>query len=125
MSNKDASAKQLFDMFQKMVNPFAMQGLMFSGLNEEEIEKKISEMRSVESWLQANLNLLQLTIKTLEYQKTLLASGKIPGAAPPPVPQDNPLLNPGAWWNTMMKPSAKPAEKPESPEPPKKKGSKS
>jgi hypothetical protein len=49
----------------------------------DEIERKLGEMRSVENWLKMNLGLLQMTIKTLEMQKSALetiagASGQKP-----------------------------------------------
>ena len=41
-------------------------------INVEEIERKLSELRSVENWLKMNLAFLQLTIKTMEMQKSAL-----------------------------------------------------
>jgi hypothetical protein len=38
----------------------------------EEVDKKIAEMKSVENWLKMNLTFLQMTIKTLEMQKSAL-----------------------------------------------------
>lgn len=47
---------------------------MFPGLSEEELERKIVELKVVENWLQANLNMLSVSIKTLELQKATLAA---------------------------------------------------
>ena len=56
-------------------------------LDPEEIDKKIAELSSVESWLKMNLTFLQMTIKTLEMQKsalqTLHEAGKDKGGAKP------------------------------------------
>ena len=41
-------------------------------MSVEEVEKKIAELQSVENWLKMNLGFLQMTIKTLEMQKSAL-----------------------------------------------------
>jgi hypothetical protein len=38
----------------------------------QELEKKIAEMKTVETWLTMNVGLVQMTIKTLEMQKSAL-----------------------------------------------------
>jgi hypothetical protein len=70
----DFSSKDLWESFQKMWNPaaFAMPGMFVPTMSIEEVEKKIAEMRSVENWLKMNLTFLQMTIKTLEMQKSAL-----------------------------------------------------
>lgn len=93
--------QEMIEMFQRMLNPmaFPMQSLLFPSLSAEEIEKKIAELKNVEAWLTANLSLLQMSIKMLEYQKSLL-SGKA-GEAPNPNPE-NPFANASLWpWNMM------------------------
>ena len=119
MSDKP-TADEMFEMFQKMVNPmaFPLQGLLMGGLTIDDIDKKISELNSVKHWLNTNLGMLELTIKTLEYQKALLAptaagEGKSPHA-------ENPLANPALWpWNFLnqagqaaTKAAQEPAKKP-------------
>lgn len=82
----DESGKELWDFFQKMWSPasFPMPGIFTPTMSVEEVEKKIVELRSVESWLKMNLNFLQMTIKTLEMQKAALQalqdSAKPPGS---------------------------------------------
>jgi hypothetical protein len=41
-------------------------------MSVEDVEKKIAELQSVENWLKMNLSFLQMTIKTLEMQKSAL-----------------------------------------------------
>jgi hypothetical protein len=67
-------SSEIFEMFQKMINPmaFPLQGLMMAGLSVEEIDRKIAELNTVRHWLNSNIGMLDLTIKTLEYQKALL-----------------------------------------------------
>jgi hypothetical protein len=49
-------------------NPAAM----FATLDPAEIERKIGELRVIEGWLQMSLNLMQMSIKTMELQKASL-----------------------------------------------------
>jgi hypothetical protein len=51
-----------------MPNPAAM----FAALDPVEIEKKIHEMRVIENWLVMSINLMQMSIRTLELQKASL-----------------------------------------------------
>ncbi|HVK55349.1 MAG TPA: PhaM family polyhydroxyalkanoate granule multifunctional regulatory protein [Burkholderiales bacterium] len=93
--------REMFEMFQRMLNPmaFPMQSLLFPNLSVEEVDRKIAELKSVESWLMANLSILQLSIKTMEYQRTLLVGGDNPKSTDK-VP--NPFANPALWpWNMM------------------------
>ncbi|MBA2690822.1 MAG: hypothetical protein H0U63_08470 [Burkholderiales bacterium] len=95
------NAQEMFEMFQRMMNPtaFPMQSLLFPSLSKEEIERKISELKNVESWLAANLSMLQISIKTMQYQRSLLAGGD--GAQSGEKPE-NPFTNPALWpWNMM------------------------
>src|SRR5207244_11273370 len=39
-------------------------------------EKKIAELEAVEHWLKANTSMLQLTIKSLQYQRAMLKGGE-------------------------------------------------
>jgi hypothetical protein len=39
-------------------------------VNIEELEKKIAELKAVETWLNMNVGFVQMTIKTLEMQKS-------------------------------------------------------
>ena len=75
---KPVTPQDMFDMWQKMVNPgaYPLQSLMFPVLDPDEIEKKISELEAVEHWLKANLNMLGLTIKSLQYQRAMLKGGE-------------------------------------------------
>jgi hypothetical protein len=75
--------KDMFEFMQKMWNPmsFPIPGMVVPTVNVEDIEKKISELKTVETWLTMNVGFVQMTIKTLEMQKAALdsfqaASGK-------------------------------------------------
>ena len=66
--------KDLFEWMQKMWNPmsFPMPGMLTPTADPEEIEKKIRELKTVETWLTMNVGFVQMTIKTLEMQKAAL-----------------------------------------------------
>lgn len=68
--------KDLFEFMQKMWNPmsFPIPGMMTPTVDVKEIEKKIGELQTVESWLKMNLGFVDMTIKTLELQKAALES---------------------------------------------------
>jgi hypothetical protein len=76
--SKSVTPQEIFDLWQKMVNPSAypLQSLMFPVLDPKELEKKIAELEAVEHWLKANLNMLQLSIKSLQYQRAMLKGGE-------------------------------------------------
>lgn len=45
---------------------------MFATLDPAEIERKIGELKVIQNWLQMSLNLIEMSVKTLELQKTAL-----------------------------------------------------
>jgi hypothetical protein len=107
---KPVTPQEMFDFWQKMVNPggYPLQSLMFPVLDPKEIEKKISELETVEHWLKANLNMLQLSIKSLEYQKAMLKGGERVKASMSQAQQgeDGEMQNPALWaWNMMAQAS--------------------
>jgi peptidoglycan hydrolase CwlO-like protein len=100
---KPVTPREMFDLWQKMVNPgaFPLQSLMFPVLDAREIEKKIVELETVEHWLKANLNLLRLSIQSLEYQRSLLEGGEKAAAAMKGEGEAD-AANPAMWaWNMM------------------------
>jgi hypothetical protein len=77
MADKSGS-KDWFEQFQNMWNPmnFPLPGMVQPTMDPDEIDKKITELRAVESWLKTNLGLLEMTIKTMEMQKSALETLK-------------------------------------------------
>jgi hypothetical protein len=82
---EDVWSKDMLEFMQKMWNPlgFPLPGMVAPTVNVEEIERKLGELRSVENWLKMNLGLLQMTIKTLEMQKSALETLSAAGGAKP------------------------------------------
>jgi len=69
-------------------NPMAM----FATLDPADVERKIGELRVIESWLAMSLNFMQMSIKTLEWQKASLEALRAgaAAAATPPEPEPKP-----------------------------------
>jgi hypothetical protein len=76
MAQQPELPKDMFEFMQKMWNPlnFPLPGMFTPTVNLEDIEKKITEMKTVETWLTMNIGFVQMTIKTLEMQKAALES---------------------------------------------------
>lgn len=68
--NTDGSASQGFTMpGSGTSNPFGM-----PSMNIEDLDKRISELKHVENWLNLNLNVVKTTIQGLEVQRATLAA---------------------------------------------------
>ena len=118
--SQESSTAEIFEAFQKMINPmaFPMQNLLMGAMKLEDIEKKISELETVRHWLSTNMGMLDLTIKTLEYQRQLLTPVKGGKPADPP-PIENPFLNPALWpWPYQQAGAAAGAGAPKAEAPP-------
>jgi hypothetical protein len=131
---KPVTPQDMFELWQRMVNPgaYPLQSLMFPVLDAKELEKKIAELQVVEHWLKANVNMVQMTMKSLQFQLAMMkggekglqayaeaAKGTQPPAAGavPPATADAGVPNPALWmWNLMADAAreqapAKPARK--------------
>ena len=61
--------------------PFPNPAMMFAALDPAEVERKIGELRIIENWLRMSLDMMQMSIKTLELQKASLEAMRgAPGA---------------------------------------------
>ena len=101
---KPVTPQEMFDLWQKMVNPgaFPLQSLMFPVMDVKEVEKKISELETVEHWLKANLGMVQLSIKSLDYQRSMLKGGERARSAMGESDGVEDIPNPAMWaWNMM------------------------
>jgi hypothetical protein len=74
MAEQAPGVEQLMEMFQKLWNPmaFSLPSMFQPTLDPAEVEKRIADLQVVKNWLEMNLNLLQMSIKTLEMQKSAL-----------------------------------------------------
>ena len=63
-----------FEMFRRLWGPLGVPipGMAMPTLDPAEVEKRIIELKSVEGWLNMNLNMVKLSIQGLEVQKAAL-----------------------------------------------------
>jgi len=107
-----------FEFMKTLWNPMGlpMPGMVAPMLDIDAVEKKIADLKSVENWLNLNLNMLRLSIQGLEMQKNTLGAMKAMQGRPAdagPEGEKNPFPDPTAWWNLMQEAAAqaaKPAE---------------
>ena len=103
-----------FEFMKALWNPMGlpMPGMVAPTLDVDAVEKKIADLKSVENWLNLNLNMLRLSIQGLEMQRNTLAAMKSmqPGAADPGAKKENNSFpDPAAWWSMMQEATAKAA----------------
>jgi hypothetical protein len=116
-----------FELFQNIASPF-MAGsganpasnaaaMMMATMDPKEIERKTRELETVLMWLKAQVGVVEMSIKTLEYQKTFLAQMAAMPAGGSAEKVDAPdmaelaktaaAMNPALWaWNLMQQPVA-------------------
>jgi len=60
-----------FEMFRRLWGPLGVPvpGMAMPTLDPNEIDKRIQDLKSVEAWLNVNLNMLRAGIQGLEMQK--------------------------------------------------------
>jgi hypothetical protein len=82
MAQEPELPKDWLEFMRKMWNPlsFPMPGMGMPTVDIKEVERKIGELKTVETWLTMNIGFIQMTIKTLEMQKAALES--LAAAAP-------------------------------------------
>ena len=119
---KPVTPQDMFELWQRMVNPgaYPVQSLMFPVLDPKELEKKIGELQVVEHWLKANVNMVQMTVKSLQFQLAMVKGGekglktyaegvKTPAGEAPPASAAAPAAapNPAMWMWDLMTQSAR------------------
>ena len=75
-----------FEFLKSLWGPMGLPlpGSMGLGLDPVEIDKRIAELKSVENWLNMNLNVLRTTVHSLEMQKSGLAAVREASSAAKP-----------------------------------------
>ena len=129
-SRSSDSAHDPFEMFRRLWAPLGLPvpGMAMPTLDPAEVDKRIADLRSVETWLGMNLNMVKMAIQGLEVQKLALNAMKAnagaatdaanafaimsrSAASAAPVaaaqagnaaPDQNPLTNPMLWPWAMM-----------------------
>jgi hypothetical protein len=80
----DSPPQDPFEMFRRLWGPLGVPipGMAMPTFDPKEVEKRIAELRSVEAWLNMNLNMLKMSIQGLELQRAALQAMK--SASEPP-----------------------------------------
>jgi len=68
------------EMFRRLWGPLGvpLPGMAMPTLDPAEVEKRIADLRSVEGWLNMNLNMVRFSIQGLEMQKATLQAMRVP-----------------------------------------------
>jgi hypothetical protein len=53
---------------------FSLPGMVAPTFDLDELDKRITDMKAVEGWLRMNLSMLQMTIQSLEMQRTTVSA---------------------------------------------------
>jgi hypothetical protein len=74
----DTPPQDPFEMFRRLWGPLGVPipGMAVPTFDPKEVEKRIAELRSVEAWLQMNVNMIKLSIQGLEMQRAALEAMK-------------------------------------------------
>jgi len=102
-----------FEFLKMLWGPMGLPlpGIVTPTLDVSEIDKRIAELKSVETWLTMNLSLLKMTIQGMEMQRVTLSAmqgmraptadaAKAGAESAPAGSTGNPLAD--AWWNVLQ-----------------------
>ena len=69
-----------FEMFRRLWGPLGvpLPGMAMPTFDPQELDKRIAELRSVEAWLNMNLNMVKFSIQGLELQRAALQAMRAP-----------------------------------------------
>jgi hypothetical protein len=69
-----------FEMFRRLWGDLnvPIPGMAMPTFDPQEVEKRIADLRSVETWLNMNLNMVRFSIQGLEVQKAALQAMQPP-----------------------------------------------
>ena len=114
------------EFVRNMWGAMKVPGMTMPSLSPEEINKQITDLKAVESWLQLNMNMLRSSIQALEMQSATLSTLQTMGdnfaqtmksMTPEVEPEKQEFQSPFAQY-AYPKPAAAPEPEPESVKPP-------
>jgi hypothetical protein len=87
----DDAPQDPFEMFRRLWGPLGVPipGMAVPTFDPQEVERRIAELRSVEAWLNMNLNMLRMSIQGMELQRAALQAMK-DVASPASPPKEDP-----------------------------------
>jgi len=113
------------EFVRNMWGAMKVPGMTMPSLSPEEIDKQITDLKAVESWLQLNMNMLRSSIQALEMQSATLSTLQTMGdnfaqtmksMTPEAEPEKQEFQSPFAQY-AYPKPAAAPEPEPESVKP--------
>ena len=86
MPEEGAPPQDPFEMFRRLWGNLGvpLPGMAMPTFDPQEVEKRIADLRSVEAWLNMNLNMIKFSIQGLELQRAALRAMRTAGGAEPP-----------------------------------------
>jgi len=71
-----------FEIFRRLWGPLGLPvpGMAMPTFDPKEVEKRIADLRSVETWLSMNLNMVRFAIQGLEVQRAALVAMRAGGS---------------------------------------------
>ena len=66
--------KDTLEFVRNMWGAMKIPGMSMPSMSPDDINKQITDLKAVESWLQMNMNMLRTTIQTLEVQSATLSA---------------------------------------------------
>lgn len=107
--SQEAPLQDPFEFLKKLWSPMGlpMPGIVAPLLDPQEIDKRITDLKSVENWLNMNLNVLRMTIQGLEMQRaTLLAFQSMQAPSAGESTKSDPAAAAAsaaeAWWSLLQ-----------------------
>lgn len=104
------------EFVKKLWGSLSVPGMVAPTVSTDELDKKISDLKTVETWLTMNMNMLRGSIQALEVQRATIATLKSMGdafsaAAQPGTPEakGKTAFDPAAFWSSLMTAPAAPA----------------
>jgi hypothetical protein len=117
--SQETPVQDPFEFLKKLWAPMGlpMPGVVPPLLDPKEIDRRITDLKSVENWLSMNLNVLRMTIQGLEMQRaTLAAFQTMQSSATGETGKSDAASAAEAWWamlqGQMPAPPAQPEKKP-------------
>ena len=84
MPEEGAPPQDPFKLFRRLWGNLGvpLPGMAMPTFDPQEVEKRIADLRSVEAWLNMNLNMIKFSIQGLELQRAALQAMRTAGEPP-------------------------------------------
>ena len=84
MADETPPPQDPFEMYRRLWGNLGvpLPGMAMPTFDPKEVDKRIADLRSVEAWLNMNLNMVTFSIQGLELQRAALHAMRAGGAGP-------------------------------------------